>query len=98
MNRTAVAAGTEKTVTPAQIIATELEKIEIDKKRMKEESLAYMSRHPEISSLMDELLGEILYHKPTDVVKFAGQFFNSKRDPGAAGLVPIVIAGPSGEF
>ena len=96
MNKRGSSSGTEKEITPAQILAAELEKIQLDKDRMKEESAAYMKRHPEIGSLIDELMASILHHKPSDVIKFAAQFFNGKRDPTKVGLAPLVIAGPSG--
>ena len=88
--------GVGKSVTPSDILMAELEKIEVDRNRLKEESSAYLRKHPEIANLMDELLSSMLYHKPSDIAKYASQFFRSKRDPSKAGSPPLIFAGPSG--
>ena len=89
-------AGVGKPLTFSEILKAELEKIDSDKNRLKEESSAYLRKHPEVASLVDELLASILHHKPLDVAKYASQFFRSKRDPSKSGLPPLIFAGPSG--
>lgn len=88
--------GAAKSLTHPEILKAELEKIESDRNRLKEESSAYLRKHPEIANLIDELLASILYHKPSDVTKYASQFFRGKRDPSKAGFPPLIFAGPSG--
>ena len=61
--------GVAKSLTAAEILSSELEKIESDRNLLKEESSAYMRKHPEIVNLVDELLSSILHHKPSDIAK-----------------------------
>ena len=77
--------GTKKGMKQEDIFAAELKKLQEDKNRMKEESLSYLQKHPEVRSLMDELLSSILLNRPSDVIKFASQFFKDKHNPENAG-------------
>lgn len=88
--------GTAKGETQASILQAELNKLQADKSRMKEEGAAYIAKHPEIKVLMDELMAAILENRPTDVPKFAAQFFKTKHNPHCGGPSPVVFAGPSG--
>ena len=67
-----------------------------DRTRMKEENAAYLAKHPEIRTLLDELVASILHHKPSDIIKFSSTFFTSLRNPRAAGPPPLVLTGPAG--
>lgn len=50
---------------------------------MKEENAAYLQRHPELRTLMDQFMEAALAQKPADIVKFAVNFFTKLRDPEA---------------
>jgi guanylate kinase len=92
----ALPTGTAKGETQATILQAQLNKLQVDKDRMKEEGAAYLAKHPEIKVLMDELMASILEHRPADIPKFAAQFFNEKHNPQSGGPPPVVFAGPSG--
>jgi hypothetical protein len=47
--------GTGKDQTKDSILQTELNKLNDDKLRMKEENSAYLLKHPEINTLLDEV-------------------------------------------
>jgi hypothetical protein len=98
MDSKVLPSGTGPDETQASILATELARLQQERHRMKEENSSYLSRHPELRTLLDELVAAILVHKPSDIVKFSGQFFNGLRNPKASGPTPLVVAGPSGYY
>lgn len=96
MDLGAQAPGTAPEATHASILASELEKLNDYRMKLKEDNQSYLESHPELRSLVDNFVHEVLIKRPADIIKFGGQYFNSLRNPNLAGPQPIVIAGPSG--
>jgi hypothetical protein len=67
--------------TQASILAEQMALLREQRSRMKEENAAYLSKHPELKTLLDEFMIAALTAKPPDVVKFAAIFFTQMKDP-----------------
>ena len=74
-------AGTKPGATQASILAEELATLKDHRSRMKEENTAYLQKHPELRTLLDDFMSAALEAKPADVVKFAAVFFTKLKDP-----------------
>ena len=89
--------GTKPGSTPASILAEELATLKEHRSRMKEENTAYLMKHPELRSMLDDFMSAALNAKPVDVVKFAAIHFTKMKDPNAvSGPMPLIITGCSG--
>ena len=77
--------------TQASILAEEMATLREQRSRMKEENAAYLSKHPELRTLLDEFMIAALTAKPPDVVKFAAIFFTQMKDPNIiAGKIVLI--------
>lgn len=93
----AKASGTNPGETQESVLAGELAKLKDQRSRMKEESTAYLQKHPELRTMLDEFMVSCLTEKPSDVLKHAVVFFTKMRDPKAiSGPMPLVITGCNG--
>jgi guanylate kinase len=96
MDKGAIAPGTDPAATHESILADELEKLKEYKLKLKNDNSDYLAEHPELRTLLDGFISEVLLKHPSDIIKFGVQYFNQLRDPSLAGPTPVVVAGPSG--
>jgi hypothetical protein len=59
-----IVAGSQASATQESILLQELEKLHLEKLRLKEENSNYLQEHPELQSLLDEFVTEVLIKKP----------------------------------
>jgi hypothetical protein len=57
-------AGSQVTETQESILMQELEKLHADKLRLKDDNSQYIKDHPEMQTLLDEFVTEILIQRP----------------------------------
>ena len=67
--------------TQASILAEQMAHLKEQRSRMNEENAAYLQKHPELKTLLDEFMIAALTAKPADLVKFAAIFFTQMKDP-----------------
>lgn len=86
--------GTKPSDTQSDILNAELEKLKNSRLRMKEENEAYLLKHPELRTMLDQFMTAALTSKPADVIKFASTYFTQLRNPNAVeGPMPLVLTG-----
>ena len=78
------------------LLSLELEKLKDHKLKLKEENESYISKHPELRTILDSFIAQVILQQPLSIVKFGQQFFSGLRDPSMIGPCPLVFAGPSG--
>ena len=88
--------GTTPEATHASILASELEKLNDYKIKLKDDNTSYLNEHPELRNLIDGFVSDVLIKRPQDIIKFGAQYFAALRNPNLAGPMPICICGPSG--
>jgi len=91
-----VGSGTPKEATKESILASELSKLTQGRDKMKKDNEAYIERHPELRTLLDEFVVAAIANKPADLVKFGAVWFATLRREGGMGHAPLCITGPSG--
>ena len=94
MNFGAKPSGSKPGDTQQSILAEELAKLQDHRSRMKEENAAYLHKHPEIRTMLDEFMVAALSDKPADVIKFAAIFFTKLRDPQAVSGIYLILLLP----
>jgi guanylate kinase len=95
MKQAAKPSGQSKTATKDSILASELERLQEARARLKDGNARYIERHPELRTLMDEFIAATIAQKPSDIIKFGAKWFASLRE-GQKGHAPLIITGPSG--
>eukprot|EP00611_Tribonema_gayanum_P022296 TRINITY_DN4452_c0_g1_i2.p1 TRINITY_DN4452_c0_g1~~TRINITY_DN4452_c0_g1_i2.p1 ORF type:complete len:301 (+),score=83.43 TRINITY_DN4452_c0_g1_i2:194-1096(+) len=82
---------------PADASMQELERLNDRRALLKADHTRYLKQHPELTSILNDFLTEVLARKPDDVQAFARAHFSLRPIPGTVkGLRPLLIAGPSG--
>jgi hypothetical protein len=59
-----IVAGSQVSDTQESILLQELEKLHHEKLRLKDENSNYLERHPELPTLLDDFVTEVLIQKP----------------------------------
>lgn len=96
MKQSVPGVATESEETADNIVASELLKLQNQRKTMKDDNQAYLESHPELSGIIDKFVSACVSHKPNDIVKFGAFFFSDLRKTGGIGPCPVIFAGPSG--
>ena len=73
----------------------ELDKLQGRRLRLKDGNQIYINQHPELRPLIDDFVTSIITHKPSDLIKYAAEYFNKMREGGILPM-PLVISGPPG--
>ena len=81
----------------------ELSSLNARKSSLKASHTLYLASHPEVASMLNDFLAQVLLARPDDVYAFAGEHFGElSPSDGVAGRtslkghVPVVVCGPRG--
>jgi len=96
MKQAAAPSGTAKDATKESILLSELNKLQEGRDRFKAANDLYVSRHPELRSILDNFMASVIENKPSDILKYAVSYFAGLRTSGGGGFPVLSISGPPG--
>ena len=96
MKQAAAPSGTSKDATKESILLSELNKLQEGRDRFKAANELYVQRHPELRTILDEFMANVIESKPSDILKFAVSYFAGLRTSGGSGFPVLAIVGPPG--
>ena len=96
MRVAAAPSGTSKDATAESILASELNKLQEGRDRFKLANQKYIANHPELRTIMDEFMTNVVENKPSDILKFAVSYFQGLRTGGGSGFPCLIVTGPAG--
>lgn len=96
MRVAAAPSGTSKDATAESILQSELNKLQEGRDRFKAANQKYIANHPELRTILDDFMSNVVENKPSDILKFAVSYFQGLRTGGGSGYPCLVVTGPAG--
>ena len=96
MKQASAPSGTSKDATKESILMSELAKLQEGRDRFKASNELYIQRHPELRTILDEFMANVIENKPSDILKYAVSYFAGLRTNGGVGFPVLTITGPPG--